>query len=279
MKISLIIATYNNPVFLEMVLLTVKSQKLNAEYYSNVEIIIADDGSTRDTKILIDKYSNILPFKLKHIWHEDNGFRLAAIRNLAVKNSTGEYLVFLDCDCLLAEDFIANQLLLREKGFCVAGNRVLLSQQYTAEITKTLDVSITQNNFIQNILFKLTGKTNKLLTSLRLSPNAAWRKSRIRDWKMPKGCNFALWHEDYIKVNGFDESFSGWGHEDSDIAVRLLHAGVLIKDGRFAVSVFHLWHKENSRARKNINYDKLMQRIADKNFIQAEIGIKPRKSS
>lgn len=273
MKLSLIIATYNSPVFLEMVLLTVKAQKLNAEDYPLVEIIIADDGSTSDTKILIDKYANILPFRLKHIWHEDNGFRLASIRNLAVKNSTGEYLVFLDCDCLLPEDFIANQLLLREAGFCVAGNRVLLLQQYTAEITKTLDVSITQNNFIQNIVFKLLGKTNKLLPSLRLSPDAAWRKSRRHDWKMPKGCNFALWREDYMRVNGFDESFTGWGHEDSDIVVRLLHAGILIKNGRFAVPVFHMWHKENNRDRKSINYDRLITRLSDESFVRAEIGI------
>lgn len=273
MKLSLIIATYNSPVFLEMVLLSLKNQKLNTEDYSYVEIIIADDGSTVETKNLIDKYINILPFRIKHIWHEDNGFRLAAIRNLAVKNSSGEYLVFLDCDCLLPVDFIANQLLLREPGFCVAGNRVLLSQKYTEEIIKTLDIRITQNNFVQNLLFKLSGKTNKFLTSLRLNPNATWRKSRSLDWKMPKGCNLAIWREDYIKVNGFDEAFTGWGHEDSDITVRLLHAGTRIKNGRFAVPVFHMWHKENSRSRKNINYDKLMARIADESFIRAEIGL------
>lgn len=273
MKLSLIVATYNSVDFLEMVLLSLQQQKLDASEYSVIEVVIADDGSTLETKNLLDKYSSHLPFKLIHVWHEDNGFRLAAIRNLAVRNSSGAYLVFLDCDCLLPPDFLDNQLKLREKGYCVAGNRVLLSQKYTEQIIRAHDINVVNNGNIKNIFYKITGKINKFFPGVRLNINAGWRKSRENDWKMPKGCNFALWREDYIRVNGFDESFTGWGHEDSDIVVRVLHAGILIKNGRFAVPVFHMWHKESSREQKNSNYARLMQRIVDPKFIRAEIGV------
>lgn len=272
MKLSLIIATYNSVDFLEMVLLSLQQQKLSTSEYLEIEVIIADDGSTVETRELLDKYKKILPFTLIHVWHEDNGFRLATIRNLAVRNSSGEYLVFLDCDCLLPPDFLTNQLKLREHGYCVAGNRVLLSQKYTEEIVKTHDISIVNNSNLKNLPYKITGKINKFFPNVRLNPNAKWRKSRATDWKMPKGCNFAVWKTDYIKVNGFDESFTGWGHEDSDIAVRLLHAGILIKNGRFAVPVFHMWHPESSREQQNSNYLRLMERVANPKFIRAEIG-------
>ena len=47
---------------------------------------------------------------------------------------------------------------------------------------------------------------------------------------------------DLDRVDGFDADYSGWGKEDSDIIVRLLHAGVRRKDGVFATGVLHLWH-------------------------------------
>ena len=39
-----------------------------------------------------------------------------------------------------------------------------------------------------------------------------------------------------------------WGLEDSDLLIRLLHAGVRRKDGNFATGVLHLWHPENDRS-------------------------------
>lgn len=278
MKISLIITTYNNPVFLEMVLLSVQKQVFRKNPDTKLEVIIADDGSLTPTRELIIQYQKILSFPLLHVWQEDDGFRASRIRNLAVKATSSEYIIFIDGDCVLPPDFIDMHLELKEEGFLVSGGRILLSENYTNYIIKTKNIVVTNSSILFYLYYKITGKINKVMPWLRLNTKAAWRKKSAYDWKKPKSCNLGLFKNDYLRVNGFDESFIGWGHEDSDIVIRLLHAGVLIKNGRFAASVFHLWHRENSRWQKSNNYERLLHRIKDAEFIKAEVGINDDKS-
>ena len=259
---------------LELVLLSVQQQNVNdAGLAQDIEIIIADDGSASKTKDLIESFQKDFPFKLIHVWHPDNGFQLAAIRNLAVTKSSGEYLVFIDGDCVLPPDFLLQQMKLAEVGYFVAGNRVLLSQNYTQYMLKSKDINIAKSGVIGAIWHKLRGHINKFLATLRLTPTASWRKWRQHNWRYPKGCNIGVWRNDYFAVNGFDASFSGWGHEDSDFFVRLFHLGVFAKDGRFAVPVFHLWHPDAKRDNAGSNWQKFMQRVHDPKVIRAEIGI------
>jgi predicted glycosyltransferase involved in capsule biosynthesis len=75
-----------------------------------------------------------------------------------------------------------------------------------------------------------------------------------------------------VAVNGFDENYSGWGLEDSDLAIRLIHAGVLHKSARFATPVFHLWHRENDRSRLGEN-QKLLAEIIASNRTVARAGL------
>jgi predicted glycosyltransferase involved in capsule biosynthesis len=83
----------------------------------------------------------------------------------------------------------------------------------------------------------------------------------------------ALENRILLAVNGFDENFAGWGYEDSDLVIRLIHAGIKRKEGRFAVPVLHLWHKQNDRSGETQNYQRLMARLQDKTFIRAEQGL------
>ena len=270
-KISIIIATYNWPEALELILLSLIDQ---LEKHTQVELILADDGSGASTQAIIDKYQN--KFKhFKHVWHEDNGFRKSIILNQAVNNSKGEYLIFLDGDCIPFPDYITQQISLIEEGVFVAGNRVLLSKDFTAQILKipTQIQEVFTWSLLNWLQAKLDKKVNKLLPSLRLG-NGKWRHLRRNNWKYPKGCNFALSRKDFLAVNGFDEVFSGWGHEDADLFIRLLHNAVKIKDGRFAVPVLHLWHKESPRDKEHSNYQRLMDRLNDGSFTQAELGIR-----
>lgn len=272
-KISLIISTYNRPDALRLVLISVANQLTNEYLHKDdIEIIIADDGSTGETRDLINSFYSQIPFNLIHVWHEDTGFRLAAIRNLAVSKSTGEYLVFIDGDCIIPKDFLINQYQLAEKNYFVGGNRVLLSEKYTAKIITKQDITIVNSGIMLSVLFRLIGASNKLLPVLRLDFNAKWRKNNEMNWRRPKGCNMALWRSDYYLVNGFDESFQGWGHEDADFLVRLLHAGVRIKDGRFSVPVYHLWHKMSDRANEVRNVKLLEERVGNTDFILALEG-------
>lgn len=271
MKISLIISTYNRPDALELVLLSVAKQIIPNDL--TLEVLVADDGSGIETKALVTKFQQGFPCKLLHIWHEDKGFRLAAIRNLAVSKASGDYLVFIDGDCLIAPDFILNQMKLAEKGYFVGGNRVLLSESYTKRAIHNKLTDIANTSIISSILARLNSKTNKWLPALRLNPSALWRKKYVQNWRRPKGCNMALWRQDCLAVNGFDEGFIGWGHEDADFLVRLLHAGIRIKDGRFAAPVYHLWHKVNDRSNETENMARLMERVNNQDFVRAEDGI------
>lgn len=271
MKISLIISTYNRPDTLELVLMSVAKQIIPSG--SVLEVLVADDGSGIETKSLVTRFQQNFPFELLHIWHEDIGFRLAAIRNLATSKSSGEYLIFIDGDCLIAPDFILNQTQLAEKGYFVGGNRVLLRESYTKFALGNKLINIATTSVVSSVLARLSGKTNKWLPALRLNPLASWRKKYAQNWRRPKGCNMALWRQDCLAVNGFDEGFAGWGHEDADFLVRLLHAGIQIKDGRFAAPVYHLWHKVNDRSNEAENMARLMERVNDKDFIRAADGV------
>ncbi|MGC9237567.1 MAG: galactosyltransferase-related protein, partial [Thiomonas sp.] len=68
---------------------------------------------------------------------------------------------------------------------------------------------------------------------------------------------------DFDKINGFDESFVGWGHEDADFVWRLQRAGCRRINGFWATEVFHLWHPEASRDCESANASRLRERMAD----------------
>jgi hypothetical protein len=89
-------------------------------------------------------------------------------------------------------------------------------------------------------------------------PLGALRKLRQRVWRGARSCNLAVWRSDLDRVDGFDATFSGWGLEDSDLLIRLLHAGLRRKDGNFATGVLHLWHPEQDRSLLPANQRRLV---------------------
>ena len=62
-------------------------------------------------------------------------------------------------------------------------------------------------------------------------------------------------------MNGFDETFEGWGHEDADLVLRLSNAGVQRKNGFWATEVYHLWHREQERDQESVNRLKVLDRM------------------
>jgi len=249
-KISIIVTTYNRPLALDKVL-----QSISKLSYRNFEVIIADDGSTSDTREIIFSWSSKL--SLIHAWQEDLGFRAAAARNLAVSKSSGDYLIFLDGDCLVFPNFLSRHLYLAEKNCLVAGNRLLLNERLTREVEEGIQYPLNWT-FWQWCSSRMTGAINRLLP-LVFIPGNAWRKFRVKNWKGVRTCNLGMFKSDFLRVNGFDESFVGWGHEDADLAIRLIDQGAMRKDGQFATAVLHLWHKENDRFKEAVNKDRALQ--------------------
>lgn len=248
--ISLIVSTYNRPDALNSAL-----RALSQQSTKNFEIVVADDGSGPQTRDVLGAWSLKVGVPLKHVWQEDRGFRLAEIRNRAVMASAGNYLIFLDGDCVARPDFVAAHSALAERGHFVAGNRVLLSRALTDHIlARHLEPETW--SFGEWARRRARGEVNRLLPLLSL-PLGALRKRLATRWQGVRGGNFAFFRADLIRVDGFETYFSGWGLEDSDIVIRMIRAGVHRKDGRFATGVLHLWHPEADRERLSVNQSKL----------------------
>lgn len=260
MLISVIVTTYNRPDALSAVLRALLDQT-----DANFEVVIADDGSAAPTRAAIATFRN-QPHapglkRLVHAWQPDDGFRASAARNLGVFASQGEYLVFLDGDCLPRPDFIARHRLLAEPGFMVSGSRVLLSESFTKQVlANDAQPPVHQRGLGYWLAQRLAGNTNKVVPLLHF-PNTGLRHYRAVKWNRIKSCNLAVWRNDYVAVDGFDESFVGWGHEDADVVLRLARHGVRRKGGAFSTEVFHLWHRENTRATESENRKRVEERM------------------
>lgn len=266
MRIAVVVTTYNRPDALRAVLEGYAAQT-DADY----EVLVADDGSTDDTRGVVDDYAPRLQVPITHVWQEDRGFRAAAIRNRAVAHTQAEYVVFTDGDCVPPRTFVAAHRRLAQQGRFVAGNRVLLSESFTRRVLAQRLPVHTWSAW-QWSAARLRGEVNRLLPLMKRSPEAAFRDADPQRWQGVKTCNLALWRSDFMRVNGLDERYEGWGLEDSDLVIRLIHAGVSHRNGRYFAPVFHLWHRDNDRSRLERNQARLDE-ILRSTIVRAERGV------
>ncbi|MBT8310768.1 MAG: glycosyltransferase family 2 protein [Flavobacteriaceae bacterium] len=235
-KASIIISTYNQPAWLEKVLWSYDCQTI-----SDIEILIADDGSTSETKAVIDVFRNKTKLDVQHVWHEDNGFQKTIILNKAIIACKSDYLILTDGDCIARKDFVATHLKYREKGFFLSGGYFKLPLDISDKITKDdirsqncFDISWLKANGL-NSSFKNNKLTAgpikaKLLNALTPS-NASWN-----------GHNSSGWKQDLIEVNGFDERMQ-YGGEDRELGERLFNKGLKSKQIRYSAICVHLDHE------------------------------------
>lgn len=220
------------------------------------EVVIADDGSTATTSELIERMRTGFPCPIKHVWHEDTGYQAAQIRNKAVAAASGEYLIFLDSDCVLRPDFVRRHVALSRPGHFVAGNRILLSESFTRQVLEQqIDIS-TRSAFSFS-----REQVNRRWSMLRL-PIGPFRNLNPDSWRDVKTCNMSVYRSSFERINGFEEQFEGWGYEDSEMVVRLLNAGERRISGRFATTVLHLWHNTNKSHQEEGNWQRLQETIS-----------------
>jgi glycosyltransferase involved in cell wall biosynthesis len=252
--ISVIVTTYDREDALDAVL-----RGLSRQTDRDFEVIVADDGSGPSTAALVEAWKPKLGAPLAHVRQEHRGFRAAEIRNRAVLASRGAYCIFLDGDCIPRPGFVAVHRRLAEVGWFVTGNRVLMS-----EVLTQFSLEKSQEPELWTLATWLGMRSyrgiNRLMPLLRL-PLGPLRKLRPRQWEQARSCNLGIWRADLDRVDGFDATFNGWGREDSDLLVRLLHAGVRRKDGNFATSVLHLWHPPADRSSFEDNHDRLVDTL------------------
>jgi glycosyltransferase involved in cell wall biosynthesis len=264
--ITVIISTYNRPDALDLVL-----RGCLAQTDRNYDLIVADDGSTDATRALVARHAEQTAISIQHVWHPDDGFRAAEIRNKGIAQARGDYLIFLDGDCVPQHDFVARHRRLARPGATVTGSRILLDEILTRQAIASPVLLADQGPGFW-LKQRLAGHANKIAPLFLKLPDQGWRNVEGFRWKGIKSCNMAAWKSDLERVNGFDSSFVGWGHEDADLVVRLFNAGVTRKLGAYATEVWHLWHKEQPRNQESSNYQVVKARIAD-GTLRAERGL------
>ena len=233
MTVSLIISTYNWPRALYLCLDSVMQQSVLPD-----EILVADDGSGMDTRDVVRHFEQISPVPVRHIWHEDRGFRVAAIRNKAIAASRSDYLIQIDGDLILQRNFIQDHLAFARRGCYVAGSRGMLTQRLTQQV---LNGEITS-------LSPLTRGVYCSNNVMRIPIMSAFYRMLSPEYN-PRSCNMALWRGDALRVNGNDEAFEGWGFEDTEFGLRLKNSGVRQLRIKFRAVAFHLFHEKVSRER------------------------------
>jgi glycosyltransferase involved in cell wall biosynthesis len=235
-KVSAIIATYNWTQALDLVL-----DGFMAQTWPNLEIVIADDGSTDETRALVERYQCKSPFPIIHSWQEDEGYRLARSRNLAVSRSTGDYLIMLDGDGLVFPTFVEKHMRHAERGWFTAGRRCFIKGWATRHI---LNRHWNIHRWPRAGLFPLSlfGGSNRPMQLLPLPYSDRARRARAGEWNKAQTCNMGIWRDDFLNVQGFEEGFSTYGLEDTDFVLRLLRSGVKRLSLEHADPVLHLFH-------------------------------------
>lgn len=254
---SLIISTYNWPEALELVLKSILTQ-----YVFPNEIIIADDGSTIETKNMITFYQSKFQIPLIHVYQEDTGFRLSEIRNKAIKKSTGDYIIQIDGDVILHKNFIEDHLKIAKENCFVRGSRVKMDENLSKKIlaNKTAKISL----LTKGIKNRGNGIRFPFLTKLLI-----YKKE---DKLKMLGCNMAFWRKDVFKINGYDNNLQGWGYEDSELAARLINCNLKKRVMKNMGIVHHIYHKERNTDSANSNYT-ILEKTVNSNLKIAENGI------
>lgn len=249
MRVALLISTYCWPKALNLVLKSLLEQTRMPD-----EVVIADDGSTQETAVLIEEFSKTCPVEVRHIWQEDDGFRRTVILNKAIASIESDYIIQLDGDCIMHRRFIEDHVTTARKNNFLFGSRVnikksFLPKLYSQEIVSFSFFSEGIKKRTRNIHLPLLGKLYKEKKELS---------------KKVRGCNMSFWREDILNINGYNEDMTGWGKEDSELAVRLLNSGVAGRRIRYKAIVYHIWHKEACRSKKNINYEIQKKAVREK---------------
>lgn len=249
-SVSVIIPTYNWPEALYLCLQSILIQSILPD-----EIIIADDGSKQDTRDLINNIRKKTTVPIIHVWQEDDGFRLAQIRNKAIAKSSKDYIIQIDGDVILHKDFIKDHIRFARKGSFVSGSRVIIEKELAERLlsSQTFNISI----YTKGTHSKLNGIHLPWLSSLQ-------EKYRQDDILYVRGCNMAFWRNDLLQVNGYNEEMTGWGREDNELASRLINLGIEKRIIKFAGIMFHIHHPMRSRTSVNKNDEILQQTITSK---------------
>ncbi|BDC98059.1 glycosyltransferase [Persicobacter psychrovividus] len=240
MKASVIVSFYNNVAWLKLVLAGFSRQS-----EQDFEVIIADDGSRAE---VVREVKGMCNDHIRHLWHEDLGWRKNSILNKAIRSSKADFLIFIDGDCIPHQHFVRDHLAAKKAGIVNAGRRVMLSLTLTEKLSAE-SILEGQLNQLLMPLFKATLRGEKVLLSkhFRLQKRGLRKLLRVKSGGL-KGCNWSVLKQDIERINGFDERYQNPTiGEDDDLEYRFGLLGIAVIRLRFSGILYHCHHALLSR--------------------------------
>lgn len=245
-RLSVVVVTYNRADYLRLCLACL----LEADYAGPWEIVVSDDGSTDATPDVIEEARRTrADVELRHVWHEHQRYRRAFALNEGARNSIGDLLVFLDSDCLPTRELLRVYAEHARPNAFYLGGVLKLTEAFSRRALAAADGLKPQD------LLAEAAESASLAPGARKRLRARYWQSRLhaalgigrpRIW----GGNFAINRETLEAVNGLDETFVGYGQEDSDLRNRLVLGGYRPVPIHTRAIAYHLWHPANLEARQ-----------------------------
>lgn len=266
MSLSLIATTYNQPADLDLYLRCLREQTR-----SDFEVVIADDGSTAETRAVVDRHrAEWAGSRLLHVWHEDTGYRKARIVNEAVRQSRGDWLIFTDSDHLVDPRFVADHASQQAPRSLFMGRRVDLSPGFSNWVRQNPDQLFGWEFRIR----ALASRSRNTQRSVRIDSAAFAKLLKLDQVPDLLGSNFSIDRKLLFEVNGFNEANEHYWGEDGDLYARVSHVGGQIRGRKNFAIQLHLWHA--LRAPKPDAEQAYQRALTDPSYQVCENGIQPR---
>jgi len=211
-SITIMIPTYNRAEKLERALLSLN--KLNYPI-KKIEVIVVNDGSTDNTEEVVEKLRKKVKYNLRYFYQQNK--RLAAARNLAIKNSKNEIIVSVDDDMIFPKNWLKKLIKPLEDKKIGAVGGPSLAPSFSTLFQRVVDYCMV-SSFI--------GTGGMIGTT---------KKSLVKYY--PRGGNMAVPKKIFDEVGLFDEKFIP--SEEIDLDERIEKAGYKLALARTA-KVWHL---------------------------------------
>lgn len=234
-------------------------EAVSLQTHAPLEVLIVDDGSDEQTGVIVEKWRARLSFRLERFYQAHEFFRRTAALNAAVRQAAGDYLIFIDGDCLPHRRFIADHLRHAAAGTFVQGRRAGIRARYVRRISP--------RHFHPVALF-----FRRHMYGLRRGLRRPWPSVKTGRRYSILGCNFAVWRDDFYRVNGYNEGLVGPGLEDIELAERLANSGLICKTVVGQMIVYHLDHPRLALYRMGVN-ERILEQTRREKRTRCERGI------
>ncbi len=265
MKVSVIVSVYKDVEALALIIEALKRQT-----YTNFEVVIVEDGESKEMKKYIDTLEGI---SFKHTTQKDMGVRKARSQNNGILASSGEYLIFIDGDCIPYSTFIDGHAFLAKEKRVLSGRRVNLPATLSKEVRNGTISSYAIEKSFYKYFTLLLDKSVRYKQGIYLNPRGLFYQlvAQRQISTSILGCNFSCFKKDILDINGFDESYGGTAvSDDMDLEWRFLAAGYEVISCKNVANMFHLDHKANARPEATQQVQKMNKRKEKNQFICSE---------